>query len=276
MCLLEPEPGLHRESRRHLEGQLESPGAALLDALLPRLRDGLAAKEVYGEKNNTLAAFVEELHDLLRGKLLWVVRDGRETVASMHNWHNRLFGNFYRECRDPGGARRSRPKSLAELPLEADECNTSRPRPLPGDPYYDRWPEMSRHEMLCWYWSFINRRVWERLQTIPPGPLAAGRLLGRRPRRRGRPGGRFPRPPRHLAGNDRRHAPGADQFDRPAHGACQRLPGWRDWSDKELDQFWEIAGETMELLGYGGRQRTNKPHMPVETVAIASRRPEEA
>ena len=59
-------------------------------------------------------------------------------------------------------------------------------------------------------------------------------------------------------------------------GLCQRLPGWRDWSDKELDQFWEIAGETMELLGYGGRQRTNKPHMPFETVAIASRRPEEA
>lgn len=192
----------------------------LLDALLPRLGDGLAAHEVYGEKNNTLAAFVEELHNLLRGKLVWVVRDGRDTVASMHNWHNRLFGNFYRECKDPGNLSDAANACLAQLPLEADSCNTSRPRPLKGDPYYDRWPEMSRHEMLCWYWSHINRRVWERLQTIPPDRWlrvdysAADRveevaravdflaLCG-------------------IAGNDRRDAPGADQFACPAHGASR-------------------------------------------------------
>ena len=67
VCLLEPEPNLNVESRRHLDGQLDSPGAALLDALLPRIRRGLAAREVYGEKNITLTAFIEELHDLLRG-----------------------------------------------------------------------------------------------------------------------------------------------------------------------------------------------------------------
>ena len=167
VCLLEPNPNLCVESRRHLDGQLASPGEALLDALLPRLRDGLAAHEVYGEKNNTLTAFIEELHDLLRGKLIWAVRDGRETVASMHNWHNRLFGNFYRECKDPGDLSDAAKACLAQLPLAADASNYSRPRPLPGDPYYDRWPEMSRHEMLCWYWATINRRAWERLQTIP-------------------------------------------------------------------------------------------------------------
>ena len=42
-------------------------------------------------------------------------------------------------------------------------------------------------------------------------------------------------------------------------GMAERLPGWRNWSDKELDQFWEIAGETMELLGYGGPPKREEP-----------------
>ncbi len=276
VCLLEPEPNLNRESRRRLDGQLESPGAALLDALLPRLGDGLAAHEVYGEKNNTLAAFVEELHNLLRGKLVWVVRDGRDTVASMHNWHNRLFGNFYRECKDPGNLSDAANACLAQLPLEADSCNTSRPRPLKGDPYYDRWPEMSRHEMLCWYWSHINRRVWERLQTIPPDRwLRVDYSAADRVEEVARAVDFLA-----LCGISRETIAAMlqERINSLAQrtGLPERLPGWRDWSDNELDQFWEIAGATMELLGYGGRQRTNRPDIPAETIAIASRRPEEA
>jgi hypothetical protein len=256
VCLVEPNPNLNEESRKFLDGELPSPREALLGALLPRIREHLPSHQRYGEKNNTLAAFIRELHELLRPRLIWVTRDGRDVVASLHNWHNRLFGNFYRECKDPGDLSEAAKACLAQLPLEADTSNYSRPRPRPGDPYYERWPDMSRHEMLCWYWAYINRYAHQRLLDVPADRWlrvdysAADRVeevaqavdfLGLKGISRDTIQGMLDHRINSLA-------------DRT--GTTDRLPGWRDWSDREMDQFWEIAGDTMTLLGYGRPKRT--------------------
>ena len=249
-CLLEPDPNLTIQCRQRFDGRLHDPAAALWTALAPRIERGLAEHAIYGEKNNTLAAFIPELQGLLHGKLLWVTRDGRETVASMHNWHREMFGNFYRECLDAEELSDRARAVLAQLPLEADASNYSRPRPGPQDPYYPRWPTMSRHEMLCWYWSFITQYTLDRLQAIPASRWrrvdysaadlaeqvrAAVDFLGLRavaaetiaPMLRSRVN---------------------SVADRT--GTAQRLPTWHDWSSQEQEQFWTIAGGAMTRLGY--------------------------
>ncbi len=262
-CLMEPGPNLNVESRQLLDGQLPDPNSVLLDHLLPRIEKGLATHQFYGEKNVTLTAFIEQLHELFESKLIWVTRDGREVVASMQNWHNEMFGNFYRECEDPGNLSEPAKATLAQLPLEDDTSNYSRPRPRPGDPYYDKWPRMSRHEMLCWYWAFINDYAMDRLQAIPedrwlrvdysaPDRVAEVTKAVDFLALRGIP----------PKTTDRMLQSRINSLaDRT--GTTTKCSTWQDWSDKELDQFWEIAGDTMVRLGYfrpsDPRQRRHTP-----------------
>ncbi len=254
LCLLEPEPNLNRQSRLLLDGKLDDPKAVLLDALLPRMREHLAGAAIYGEKNVTLTAFIRELDELFSGKLLFVTRDGREVVQSMMNWHNEMFGNFYRECKDPGELSEAARTVLAKLPVEQDSTDFSRPRPGPDDPYHRRWASMSRHEMLCWYWAFINDYALDRLESIPREHwlrvdysggdiagevMAATEFIGLHC----------------LTRSDIRKML-AERINSIAQRTGEQtfLPSWQDWSDKQLEQFWSICGGTMARLGYARPQ----------------------
>ena len=129
--------------------------------------------------------------------------------------------------------------------------------------------------MLCWYWAVINRYAHEQLAEVPADRWlrvdysAADRVeevaravdfLGLR-----------------GISRDTIRRMLQDRINSVAErtGSHERLPGWRDWSHQEVDQFWEIAGESMALLGYGGpsqpEDRTSQPDIPVETVVLASR-----
>ncbi len=95
-------PNLNVESRLAMEGRLEDPGKLVEEIVVPRVREGLARNEIYGEKNVTYGPFIPHLHELTGCKFILLRRDGRDVVRSLMDWHDRMFGNVFRGCADPG------------------------------------------------------------------------------------------------------------------------------------------------------------------------------
>src|SRR5688572_29337929 len=91
-------PNLNAESRELIEGRLDNPHRVLAEQLMPRVAAALDDGAVHGEKNLTLGPFVPHLHTMLNCRFVWIVRDGRDVVRSLLNWHGEAFGNIYREC----------------------------------------------------------------------------------------------------------------------------------------------------------------------------------
>ncbi len=250
VCLNEPEPNFCYESRLHQDGILEYPELVLEQILFPRAHKICAEGKLYGEKNPALFTFAELLFTKFCSRFVHITRDGRDCVAAMRNWHAEMVGNLYRE----GGSKPSLSKrakaALAGLPVSEDMADFSRPRPLPGDPYYELWPSMTHHEMLCWYWNFCNMRIIDQLERMPSANwirmdysyanmveeiFKVADFLG-------------------LSGieeNSVRRMPAlrVDSIPERLDNAQQSM-SWQDWSDKELEQFWEICTPAMLRLGY--------------------------
>lgn len=249
-CQSEPAPQLYQESRWHLEGLLKAPEQAVAAVILPRITETFKHFSMYGEKNLTLFAFISELHAMFQSRFLYVTRDGRDVVRSLLEWHHNVSASWYRECKEPEQLSAMAKASIANYPIEKDMSNFSIPRPLPGDPWHERWSELSRHEMLCWYWNFVNNQALDRLADIPPDRWlrvdysAPDRLsevmrvvafLG-------------------LTGLDAEKVRGLlDSRINSVNyrtGERQHRPGWLDWPDVKLDQFWAICTPAMRRLGY--------------------------
>jgi len=248
-CLVEPMPNLNAESRDMMEGRLRDSHHIVAQQIAPRVGQALDAGAVYGEKNVTLGPFIPSLHRMLRCRFVWIVRDGRDVATSLMNWHMEAFGNIYRECafEDPLSERAQ--AALAQVPVHLDTADYARPRPLPGDVWYERWPSMTRFEMAAWYWTFINglftaqfaqiaeadwmrvdytgitvdtiARLFEFLGLEGFDPTRVGEML-------------------HNRINSLE-----DRFR--THG---RFPRWTSWSPDQHRQFDMIAGGMMRELGY--------------------------
>lgn len=249
-CACEPSPQLHEECRRQWEGTLDAPDAVLQSAILPRAEAGLRQLPIYGEKNVNLSVFAQKLWRIFPCRLIYISRDGRDCVNSLRNWHSHMFGNLYREAKSQPPLEARAQEVIDNLPIAKDLSDRGRPRPLPGDPYYELWPSMSHHQMLCWYWNAWNMRLMDELERIPSSRwqrvdysapnlddqiLAAAAFLELE--------GISPEQVQKMLG---RHINSVN--DRT--GGQSALPTWRNWSDEELAQFWEICTPAMRRLGY--------------------------
>jgi hypothetical protein len=248
-CLVEPMPNLNAESRDMLEGRVTDPHRVLVEQVGPRVAAALDAGQVHGEKNVTLGPFIPHLHDLFRCRFVWIVRDGRDVATSLMNWHTGAFGNIYRDCAAADPLSEQARAAVAQVPAELDTADYARPRPLPGDPWRERWPSLSRFQMAAWYWSFINRLfaaqferlpgdVWMRVDYTRITVERVGELfdfLG-------------------LEGFDAPRV--ADMLGRRINSLEDRFqargtfPAWREWSGEQRRQFEEIAGPAMQQFGY--------------------------
>ena len=83
-------------------------------------QDGTMYSEVNGTIRYQIPGIINELPD---AKLLLLVRDGRGFVRSLMGWKQ-----FY----------------------SSDSKDAYALSPLPGDPYYECWHDMSRFERICW------------------------------------------------------------------------------------------------------------------------------
>jgi hypothetical protein len=248
-CLVEPTPNLNVESRDFMEGRLADPFRVIAEHIAPRVASALDGGAVYGEKNVTLGPFIPHLDALLRCRFVWILRDGRDVVTSLMNWHMEAFGNIYRECAFADPLSPQAIASLAQVPPDLDTADYARPRPQPGDAWHDRWPSMSRFQMAAWYWAFINRLFAEQLRRIPAdrwmrvdytritvdGVAHLFDFLG-------------------LQGFDRaRVAEMLGQRINSLEDRFQtrgRFPHWSAWSSDQRRQFDEITGREMQEFGY--------------------------
>src|ERR1700730_1427422 len=99
-CLMEAMPNLNFESRYLFDGMLHDPHKPILEHIAPRVAAGLARRRHYVEKQSSLVPFVPYLAQFFNCKFIVPVRDGRDVVTSLINWHNQMFPIIYQECRE--------------------------------------------------------------------------------------------------------------------------------------------------------------------------------
>jgi len=252
-CVAEPTPNLNIETRLMMEGRLKDPIPLLKNTVVKRAQQSKYA--VYGEKNVTYAPFIEHLYKLLKCKFIFLIRDGREVVRSLLDWHELIWGSIYRECKDTGNLTEEAYKKVSNLPIHKDASDYSRPRPQPGDPHYDNWLEYSREEMCAWYWQHINRLYLDQLLKIPN---TAYQILDYT-----NPKGRDI-----LEIADFLNLQGlteskiSDMLNaqinsvKTRFGVRRRYPDWPNWSSNQRRRFDEIAQERMCQLGYYSKPET--------------------
>ena len=249
VCLTEPAPNLTYETREMMDGRCADPFGVISRTLAPRIHSVLDQGLIYGEKNNTLGPFVPYLARHFAAKFVLVVRDGRDVTRSLMNWHNQMFGTVYRECKEMGELSERAQQMAGGLSVENDWSDYSRPRPSVGDPWHERWLDLSRFEMCAWYWAYINRLFLNNLEQIqadrwmcidytrpsPESVVKIAEFLG-------------------LTGVDRTkvqlHLDSKVNSLEQRTGESGRFPAWDCWDTDRTAQFEVIAASVMREFGY--------------------------
>ncbi len=249
VCVVEPEPNLNLETREMMEGRLSDPRGFLEATVVKRVEENLSDTRIYGEKNVTYGPFVSYLYEMLNCKFIFLKRDGRDVVRSLMDWHELMFGDIYRECKDPGNLSPRAISAAAKLPVHLDTSDYSRPRPLPGTAFYDEWEGLSREEMCAYYWSYINDLYLDQLEKIPQEAwteidytstgtddiFRVSEFLGLK----GLPRDRI----RRMLGKKINSL-------KERTGEEATYPDWKNWDGGLRRRFDRIASMTMRRLGY--------------------------
>jgi len=230
-----------------MEGRLTDIKPLLMNTIVKRVQQ--SKYEVYGEKNLTYAPFIEELYELLGCKFIFLIRDGRDVVRSLMDWHDLVWGNIYRECKYLGELTEQAYKNVSAIPIHKDTSDFSRPRPQPGDPYHENWLNLTREEMCAWYWQHINTLYINQLLKLPPDSYIIVDYTA--PEAKDITDIADFLNLRGLNENkisvmlESRINSVKDRF-----GIERRYPKWYDWSSDQKKQFDRIAGAQMRQLGF--------------------------
>jgi len=250
-CVVEPTPNLNVETRLMMEGRLKDPESLLKNTVVKRVQQSKA--EVYGEKNLTYAPFIEHLYKLLDCKFIYIIRDGRDVVRSLIDWHELIWGNIYRECKNPGNLTAEAYEKISNLPIHKDTSDFSRPRPQLGDSHYEDWLDLTREEMCAWYWQHINELYLDQLLRLPDTAYLI--LDYTHPRARD-----IIETSDFLNLKDLTEDKISNLLDskinsvKSRFGIDKRYPSWPDWSQTQRRKFDEIAQKRMYQLGYDMRE----------------------
>jgi hypothetical protein len=142
-CFHEPEPRLIAESTRYLYGDLPHADAV---ALLRRTRPTIPIDREYGEAHHQLSYLIPALHEAFpEAKFVWLIRDGRKTVASMvaRRWYTGRHFSPY-----------PNPMIWENWRIRADRL---------GEMSTSAWLSLSPFEKCCWQWTYKNRLIERQL-----------------------------------------------------------------------------------------------------------------
>ena len=238
---VEQPPKLLIESRALAKGELADPVSVLRAARQAQVDEVVNQGLKYGDKSVAYMPFIPYLSALWDCKIAFLIRDGRDAVRSLMDWHRFKAHNIYAMKED--GV-----ESGAVLP-EQDPWDYSRLRPNPGAALFERWQMMSRFQKCAWYWSTFNALAldnlakiaterWKMVDVSNSSVETVERIfdfLG-------------------LSGFDPQVVQGMldarinSLFDRT--GQADRFPRWPEWSPEQKQSFRELAGEMMTRLGY--------------------------
>lgn len=170
----------------------------------------------YCEINGTIRYQIPAIKRIFPGaKLLMVARDGRGVVRSVMGWPQ-----FY----GPG--------SRGAYALA----------PLSNDPYFARWPKMSRFEKICWSWNDTHELL---MRAIPENNRLKLELLTS-------DYGYFVERFSKYIGIEISHEEWLRSVSKKSRNATKvyAFPEWDEWSEWQKKAFVRICGQTMSKLGY--------------------------
>jgi hypothetical protein len=224
-CVLEHErePHLLAEAIEYIEGRM--PHRQMVDLL--HATRGLwtfPAGRVVGESNQRLSLVLPALTDAFPdARMIWMLRDGRDTVASLHQrlcYHRNEAALRHPDVR-PWACHRPSAARLGLLP-EAE------------------WRQMDAFARCCWYWTYVN----ETIEMMAPS-LESALLVVRLEEL----DVRVPDIARHLGlgRTDLSAAP------RAGRNHSSRTVDWASWSRRRARTFERYSGQAMDRWYPGWR-----------------------
>jgi len=217
-CLHEPKPRFVRKAPLYHYGELSEEKVA--KAL--RATRQCSQTCVYGESSHKLTFILPILAEIFpRAKYIWLIRDGREVVASS------LARGLYKPTEQVEAENPNHPEHL--LDWHRYRLNGARD----GSMQAERWDSMSRFEKNCWRWSRINQLIEQHTchLNLPTRKVRLENMAGRLPRLS-------------LWLNIAEPISG---FKVGRHNATQEnRPSWKDWTINERRIFERWCGEMMD------------------------------
>ena len=217
VCLHHPKPELVTEATEYFYG--ESNGAEIARTLRETRRPVVDGAQ-YGEANLQLSLLIPVLREVFpEAKYVWLVRDGRDAVASM----------YYRGWYDPSQTRV--PKHWHDARLQAHRV---------GDMTSGEWSEYSRFEKCCWIWKKYNLAIESQLAFLAPDRWRQVRLEEFR--------ARLPDLEAFLGLRRLRRI-----LVQKRNVAVQPVISWKAWSMNRRSSFERICGAEMDRWARGWR-----------------------
>lgn len=169
---------------------------------------------VYGESDHklfNLFPFLREIEP--KAKYLWLLRDGRDVVASTYHrgWFSKEdMSTDWGKCRINGFG-----------------C---------GEFAEEEWWSLTRFQRNCWYWKYVNDKILTELKKVDPYywfPVHLEYLS------------------ENL--NEIQRFLGVQRESlvlEQKNKATYRVVKWQNWTKEERDSFDSICGEMMRIVGY--------------------------
>lgn len=151
-CLHEPRRQLIRLSTEYAHG-LKNRDSVLEELNDIFIKSATFPGGVYGESDQKFFNLIPLLHELMpKAKFIWLLRDGRDVVASTfaRNW----FANTEYNAEEKDTSLRE----WRKYRLDGSKC---------GEFSHEEWNEMSLFGRNCWYWSYVNETIENALKSIP-------------------------------------------------------------------------------------------------------------
>ncbi len=171
---------------------------------------------LYGEVNGTIRYQTPAIHELYPdAKLFLISRNGQGVVRSVMGWPQ-----FYAST------------STGAYNIE----------PLEGDPYFERWKDMTRFEKVCWSWMDTNEFLmlhiptdqWLQLEMLASNYNYCKELL------------------LEPLGINLSYENWQSHFSKKSKNATRTyaFPAWDEWTGDQRKIFESMCGDTMAKLGY--------------------------
>jgi len=192
--------------------------------------------KLWGDSSNKLSWLIKELIYIFpNAKFIFLVRDGRKVVSSYYNklknecyddYSNNIMGNFIRN-----------PLKAIQPPKEKKYWW---PHPVVGSVKEKEFRDYDQFSRICWYWSEVNNVIIRDLNYVPASQYMFVKL-------------------EELSSNKSIAKNILDFLDvewfSDFHSIFNRphnvnIPIDFDLSDVQIEKFYNICSEMMEILGY--------------------------
>lgn len=240
---IEEPPKLCIESRDYYKGILseQSLKEILLSSKGKRINELKKLNKIYGDKSPNYLPLIPIMEKIWVPRYIFIIRDGRDVVRSMMDWHEISNGNFFGMAEDEVNSH--------VLSPEEDWWDYSRIRPDEQEKIELNWFNMTRFEKCAWHWNKFNELLLENYRNISETRSFLININNITP----------------GLVNEIFEKTGLERFDNNKYNEMinsklnskrentelkNKFPVWKNWNNKDRDSFFKYAESMMKKLNY--------------------------